>query len=143
MLFAKQIFFLCIVTLFTTSVCKREIVKELTKRFYDKQTKCLVQYKAGKGFRPAYECSGILIRGVNDKKIHKELKNAWDFKSSNRQRKSFSMTFLRKDSPFSQFPSGYNTGFILYPHLKTPNHKNRKGVYCAFPLDGNFFFYYF
>lgn len=58
-------------------------------------------------------------------------------KAGNKKRDSFSMAFLRVDSIFSQFPSGYETGFIVYPHLLTPRNKHRKRVYCAFPVDGH------
>jgi len=57
-------------------------------------------------------------------------------KPLNEEKGSFSVAFLRRDLPFSSFPSlNYSSGFILYPHLQTPPDKQRYPVYCAFPLD--------
>jgi len=47
---------------------------------------------------------------------------------------SFSLAFLRHDQKFSSV-LGSDSGFIIYPHLKTPKHKNTYRVYCSFPYD--------
>lgn len=83
---------------------------------------------------PAYKCSGIIIRGVRE---NTDLKYAWSLKPGNKESKSFSAAFLREDTPFEKFPRGYDTGFIIYPHWKTPEKENTYKVYCAFPLDAH------
>lgn len=62
---------------------------------------------------------------------------SWSKRESNIRTQAFSMSFLRKDNPFSTIAVGYDSGFILYPHLKTPPAApvNKLKVYCAFPLD--------
>lgn len=122
-----------VVALFSTSICVGDMVQELTQRFNDNKTECIDERK---NEHPAYMCSGILIRGISDIRNNKTT-FAWNFKPGNRKRKSFSVAFLRKDTAFSRFPTDYDSGFILYPHLKTPTNKNTYEAYCAFPLNGN------
>lgn len=108
------------------------IARMLTNRYNDKTLKCVDQKK---NEHPAFACSGILIRGVRD--IPNTLEYPWMFKKRNKDKNSFSMAFLRRDAPFSTFPSGYDSGFIIFPHLKTPRIKNTYQVFCAFPVDGH------
>lgn len=83
---------------------------------------------------PAYKCSGIMIRGVGD--IHTSVREfAWSLKPYNKEKNSFSVSFLRKDTPFSRLPRDYDSGFIIYPHFKTPRQKKTYDVFCAFPVD--------
>lgn len=118
---------------FIKLVLSGDIVRELTNRYYDDDMKCV---KNGKTY-PAYQCSGILIRGVRDIQRNSDRKYPWSLKSSNHKRESFSMAFLRKDTRFHEFPSDYDSGFIMYPHLRTPPGKNTYRVFCAFPIDGH------
>lgn len=125
MLFCK-IYFTLIIGLF--AFCNgQDIARELRDRYNDVSNECIDQNNDS---HPAYKCSGILIRGVDD--IHKF---AWSLKPYNKEKNSFSVSFLRKDIPFSRLPRGYDAGLILYPHLKTPRQKKTYDVYCAFPVD--------
>lgn len=130
MLFCK-IYSLFVIILFSKLTYGDDIASRLKKRYNDDRMKCVHK---GKTY-PAYKCSGILIRGVRD--IHTKWRFAWSLKPGNRERNSFSVAFLRKDTRFSQFPRGYDSGFIIYPHLKTPSRKNIYSVLCAFPLDAH------
>lgn len=117
-----------IFTLFSSLECDIDYAKRIEDRFYDKRTECFNRNNAKK---PAYQCSGILIRGVKDG--HSP---AWRMKPGNAQRTSFSVAFLREDTPFDSMPFNYNTGFIIYPHLSTPKKKNSYRVYCSLVVDG-------
>lgn len=102
------------------------IANDLKARYNDSTKIC-------SGDKPAYQCSGILIRGINQAN---KLPHAWSLKPENKQKESFSFAFLRHDQPFSSFPRGYDSGIIMFPQLKTPAGKNTYKVYCAFPTDG-------
>lgn len=128
MLFNKA-FFLLLTILYLQSLCSGDIVSRLKKRYYDTRTVCKARGKKV----PAYECSGIMIRGINE---NSNLPHAWSLKPRNKEKNSFSVAYLRKDTRFSGFPGGYNAGFIIYPHLSTPKKKNKYKVFCAFPMDG-------
>ncbi|XP_072161377.1 uncharacterized protein [Bemisia tabaci] len=83
--------------------------------------------------RPAYECSGILIRGAyRERKPH-----SWTLSAYNKEKNSFSMGYLRWDAQWAGFPLEFNAGFIMYPQLRTPRNKFRYKAYCAFPLDAH------
>lgn len=126
----KLIVIIVAVGLISNSFCD-DIVKRLKYRYNNAVGKCLNSHKKEK---PAYECSGILIRGVN---YNLKMKFAWDMKELNKQKEAFSVSYLRRDQVFSSFPRNYDSGFIIYPHLKTPRIKNTYKVLCSFPLDAD------
>lgn len=107
----------------------KNVVDELLLR-YNKTVKAC--YDENANVRPAYECAGIIIRGVNQEQ---KLPRAWSMKPLNKEKQSFSVAFLRKDQPFSKFPTNYDSGFIIYPPMKTPEKKSKIELFCAFPLD--------
>ncbi|AHG22556.2 hypothetical protein Z042_00590 [Chania multitudinisentens RB-25] len=102
------------------------IAKDLLARYNNTVKTCAKN-------EPAFKCSGIMIRGVNQAN---KLPHAWSLKPENKQKESFSFAYIRADQQFSSFPRGYDSGFIIYPHLNTPKNKNTYKVYCAFPVDG-------
>lgn len=126
MLFYKVL--LLVIGFVSQSSCRGNIVKELTKRFYDVSNEC---FDANNETQPLYKCSGIIIRGVRSYGT----KFAWSLKPADKEKNSFAMGFLRNDHSFSRLGKGYDAGFILYPHLLTPNEKNTQKVLCAFPVD--------
>jgi len=103
-----------------------DIAKRLYKRYNNLKEKC---YKR-KHEKPAFECSGIMIRGVDP-----TLKLAWNMKDLNKHKEAFSLAYLRRDQKFSRFPKDYTNGFIIYPHMFTPRKKWMYRVFCSFPLD--------
>lgn len=134
MLLSKLFFILIIVALFSTSMCKVKIVKTLKARYNEKKMHCVNKNNEKK---PAYFCSGILLRGVrHDDIVNGNLKHFYSLKAHNHGKTSFSVAFLRKDSQFSRFRRAYDSGFIMYPPLKSPKKKNTYKVYCAFPVNG-------
>jgi len=102
-----------------------DIAKRLKHRYDDDVEKC-------EDDEPAYKCSGIMIRGVNN---DLKLRYAWYMKQKNKERDAFSLAYLRKDQKFSSI-HGCDSGFILYPHLKTPKERSTYKVYCSFPFNG-------
>ncbi|CAH0762351.1 unnamed protein product [Bemisia tabaci] len=102
---------------------------ELNERFNNAVGGC----EGPRGESPAYECSGILIRGVSsDRNPY-----AWTLSKYSRETMSVCMGYLRRDAQWAGFPYGYVSGFIMYPQSKTPWTKTKTGVICAFPLDAH------
>lgn len=106
--------------------------KVLLKRYNNVVNRC---FDANKNAEPAYQCSGLVIRGIKNGKGG--LEYAWSLKNSSIKIKSFSFAFLRRDQFFDRFPCDYEAGFILYPNFETPKNKFFQKVRCAFPLDGH------
>lgn len=109
-----------------------DIATRLKSRYDDLSSVCLDSENRQ---RPAYECSGLIIRGINFDP--NQMKYPWSKKESNIRTNSFAYSYLRADQQFSRFPRGYKAGFFIYPHLKTPPtfEENKLNVFCAFPLD--------
>nr|XP_018918087.1 PREDICTED: uncharacterized protein LOC109044707 [Bemisia tabaci] len=102
---------------------------ELNERFNNEVGGC----EGPRGESPAYECSGILIRGVSsDRNPY-----AWTLSKYSRETMSVCMGYLRRDAQWAGFPYGYVSGFIMYPQSKTPWTKTKTRVICAFPLDAH------
>jgi len=120
---AKLLAIILVVKLISHSTCD-DVAKRLKYRYNDVR-ECKME-------KPAYQCSGILIRGVNNEL---NLTYAWDMKPKNKEKDAFSLAYLRKDQQFSSI-HGCDSGFIIYPHLKTPSTKNTYKVYCSFPFNG-------
>nr|XP_018908010.1 PREDICTED: uncharacterized protein LOC109037687 [Bemisia tabaci] len=74
-----------------------------------------------------------MFRGVRwDRKPY-----AWSMSPNNLEKQSFSMAYLRRDAQWSGLLlDQHDTGFIMYPQLKTPSTKRRYRVLCAFPVNG-------
>lgn len=88
----------------------------------------------GASTRPAFLCSGVLIRGTN---TFSSSYHSWDPSPSSQSRGGISFSYLRKDSKFNHLAYGYNNGFIFYPYLNAPDGKNTDiDIMCAFPIDG-------
>lgn len=75
------------------------------------------------------------MRGVRF--YNNETKFAWSLKPGDKEKNAFSFGYLRRDHPFKYLGKGYDAGFIIYPHLKTPRHKSLQKVLCFFPVDAN------
>jgi len=122
-----RLLIIVLVVAFISNSSGDDIAKRLKHRYNSVKEKCSYHGKD----KPAYQCSGIMIRGVNPK-----LPLAWNMKAMNKHKKAFSLAYLRRDQTFERFPGKYTSGFIIYPHMKTPRKRNTYKVYCSFPLDG-------
>lgn len=119
------------VMFFAASISGGNIVDELRRRFNDVTNECV---DAQNNTQPAYKCAGLLIRGVE---LRKGMKFAWSLKSIDKEQNALSYAFLRRNHTFEYLGTGYDAGFILYPHLKTPPHKLQPKVLCTFPYNSN------
>lgn len=123
-----KIYFLLFASIFGDSI-NGEISEKLLQRYNNVVKSC---FDSHQNELPAYQCSGLLVRGIRD---NNGLKFAWSVKPVDLVKNAQSFGFLRRDQFFSQLPYGYSAGFILYPHLETPKGKKMYAMYCAFPLD--------
>lgn len=110
------------------------IAQRLMDRYNDDAMECIDK----KIIKPAFQCSGLLMRALSG--VGGPLqKYAWSKKPFNSRKNAFSLTFLRKDVPFSNFfnhfVGKYESGLIYYPHLKTPSNKYTYRAFCAFPIS--------
>lgn len=112
-----------------------DIAQRLVDRYNDVSKKCVDE---NNNARPAYECSGLILRGVGRiGEPGSEQKYAWSKKSTNARRNAFSGSFLRKDQQFQTFAFNYASGFFYYPHLQIPSDKNTYPALCAYPIDAH------
>lgn len=111
-----------------STAAEENIVQKLLKRYNDQSKECVDENQVP---RPAYECSGIITRGVVN-----QTKYAWSLaEPAEIEGNSFKAAFLRSDHQYSVMRwRKYDSGFIIYPHLLTPKQKNVQDVLCAFPL---------
>lgn len=126
-----QIIFLGLIS---QSIFCDDIINRLTKRFNDLSKSC---FDSNNRERPAYECSGIMLRDVS--MDQSPLKFPWSKNEINKRTNAFSVAFFRADQLFSKFPHGYDAGFVIYPRLKTPHSRreNKQTVFCAFPVNAH------
>lgn len=81
--------------------------------------------------RPAFECSGLLIRGTeNSDKF-----NAWNPSPASQKSGGVSMSYLRKDSEYQDLGLLKSNGFVLKPNdFIEPGQRETK-VLCFYPID--------
>lgn len=117
--------------LFSIANCREiDIVQILKDRYYNNSKVCVTQSGNDDA---AYACSGLIIRGVN---VSSGMEHAWSMKPYNREKMSFSTSYLRVDTPFLRFPWIYTSGFTLFSPSDTPANKEKVEALCAFPIDG-------
>lgn len=89
-----------------------------------------VSANCGSASRPAFLCSGVLLRGTNESHNY----HSWNPVPG---RTGVAFSYLRKDAKFDHLAVGTDNGFILYPILSGPIGKWHMQVLCSFPIDGN------
>ena len=80
---------------------------------------------------PAFNCSGILLRGTN----HSSSYFAWNPSPASVTSGGVSFSYLRKDSKYTKLAFSYDNGFFIYPKYSTPEGKIDLDVLCSFPID--------
>jgi len=81
--------------------------------------------------RPAFLCSGVLLRGTTPSTAYQ----FYSISPNNKTRGGVSASYLRKDAKFKQLAYGYKSGFIFDTVLDNPaDHVDYK-VLCAFAID--------
>lgn len=85
----------------------------------------------GSPSRPAFLCSGVLLRGTTPSTAYP----FYGISPANQARAGVSASFLRKDAKFKQLAFGYKSGFIFDAVLDNPADHVDYNVLCAFPID--------
>ncbi|HEY4294301.1 hypothetical protein [Luteibacter sp.] len=81
--------------------------------------------------RPAFLCSGVLVRGT----AFAPSFHSWLPSPASVSRQGVSFTYLRHDFPVEAIY--IPEGFIVYPALDTPEGKEQAVIRCVFPVDGH------
>lgn len=89
-----------------------------------------VQDCGGSG-RPAFLCSGIMIRVATPGSTW----NVWDLSPDDRRSNGVSFSYIRRDSKFSDLGESGYTVFPLFGQYASPTKKHTMQVLCAFPRD--------
>lgn len=105
------------------------VAAELAARYRDTTTtRC-----DGLDSRPAFLCSGILLRGTATAAGF----DVWDPSPTAERVGGTSFSFVRSDYKMKRLAMSYTKGLIFYPVLKTPPGKLKIEVLCFFPVDGD------
>ena len=133
----KKLFFVLIGSLFSMGCSVLALAQplegnamatELRRRYADTRADC------GTVNRPAFLCSGILLRGTS----HAEGKpyDVWDPSDTAVRVGGTSFSYLRSDFNIKRLAYTYDKGFIFFPKLEAPADKISIEILCFFPLDG-------
>ncbi|WP_156334323.1 hypothetical protein [Pseudomonas thivervalensis] len=104
------------------------LAAELTRRYQDTRADC------GTVNRPAFLCSGILLRGTSD--AEGKPYDVWNPSDTAIRVGGTSFSYLRSDFNIKRLAYTYDKGYIFFPNLETPPDKLRIEVLCFFPVDG-------
>ncbi|MBD0686880.1 MULTISPECIES: hypothetical protein [unclassified Pseudomonas] len=104
------------------------IAAELRRRYEDTRADC------GTVNRPAFLCSGIILRGTN----HAEAKSydVWNPSDTALRVGGTSFSYLRSDFNIKRLAYTYDKGYIFFPKLAAPADKISIEILCFFPVDG-------
>lgn len=83
----------------------------------------------GTSRRPAFLCSGLLLRGT----VYSESYQFWNYGPASVQATAFS--FLRQDAKFRQLASDHRHGYVMRAMFDTPDDYIQLEVLCVFPMD--------
>ncbi|WP_299997469.1 hypothetical protein [uncultured Cedecea sp.] len=90
----------------------------------------------GNATRPAFMCSGIMLRAVETNPAFLP----WDPAPTAIANGGISFSWLRTDNNFSNLVYTYQNGYIFYPPQDIPPTKIRSiPILCAFPMDADSF----
>lgn len=111
----------------STLLVGQRTAENMTKRYYDKRENC------GTSNRPAFLCSGIIMRVVDRAKINP----VWNTSRTSQKEghRGVSFSYMRTDTRFAALAWQNNSGIIFYPKLSAPAGKLYPDVLCAFPVD--------
>lgn len=89
-------------------------------------------FDCGAHDKPAYECSGIMLRVTDSMGSF----YPWDPSDKSVASGGVSFSWLRNNSRFLKLAWGGTNGLVFYPsRLTPPGKKNDIAVLCAFPMD--------
>jgi len=103
----------------------QQVARHLGIRYENKTVNCEAPS------RPAFLCSGIMIRGTSSNPNY----HVWNNSAASKAKGGVSFAYLRADATFGRMPYNYTNGFIFqsYSHVPAKLHPE---VLCAFPIDG-------
>lgn len=104
-----------------------EVANALQTRIVDVRGDC------GGVTRPAFLCTGILLRGTSPQPD----REVWDPKDADIADGGTSFSFLRADIASGRLAYGYKSGFIFFPIMAMPPGMEDIEILCAFPLDAH------
>lgn len=104
-----------------------EVANALQTRIVDVRGDC------GGVTRPAFLCTGILLRGTSPQPD----REVWDPKDADIADGGTSFSFLRADIASGRLAYGYKSGFIFFPIMTMPPGMEDIEILCAFPLDAH------
>jgi len=100
-----------------------EVAATLERRYRDTRDNC------GSASMPAFLCSGLLIRGG----VPSNTFDVWNPSPVSVANGGVSFTYLRSDYKVKRLAYTYDSGFIFYPILSTPEGKEKVEILCFFP----------
>ncbi|MDC9582883.1 N-acyl homoserine lactonase [Xenorhabdus sp. PR6a] len=105
-----------------------DLANELTQRYNDTRNDC------GDEDRPAFLCSGIMLRGT----VPSDNYYSWNPSPRSQASGGVSFSYLRTDSKLLTLDAGYTNGFIFSPYLSaSANNKEHPEALCYFPLNAD------
>ncbi len=99
--------------------------RHLTSRYVDVRDNC------GRDSKPAFLCSGVLIRGTS----YKAGRHSWDNSPANHTSGGVSFSYLRADSKYNKLAYGYVNGYVLLPYDYATSAMLHPEILCSFPID--------
>lgn len=105
-----------------------QIANTLTQQYNNTRSHC-----GGKPLRPAFTCSGLIIRGT----MPSDQYHSWNPSPNSVKSGGTSFSYMRADIKFGKLAYGYKNGFILFPPMKAPKSMTSLRVLCMFPIDGD------
>ena len=106
----------------------QETAAQITQRYRDTRSDC------GAPSRPAFLCTGVLLRGTNPSPDY----HAWNPSDFSIASGGVSFSYLRTDAKYKVLAYGYKNGFFFSPYLGSEG-KVHPEVLCSFTIDGHTF----
>lgn len=109
--------------------------KDMADLYHDVSQDCGVENSDHSKKRPAFLCSGVIIRTAvpgNDW-------NVWDLSDDDKKSNGVSFSYLREDIDLGELGGPNASGFTVFPlygEFNAPVEKHALQVMCSFPLDG-------
>jgi len=113
----------------TVRVGGAQTAADLTQNYSHKAIDC------GSSTKPAFLCSGVLLRGTN---TFSTSYHSWDPSPTSVESGGVSFSYLRIDSKYSKLAYSYNNGFIFFPFFNAPDNEGIDtdiDIMCSFPID--------
>lgn len=125
-LFKNTVLTILLSSTLISSYSYAKIVDDLTANYNNVAINC------GSSRKPAFLCSGVLIRATS----YSPRYNMWDPSPGSISRGGVSFSYIRKDVKLNRLVHDKDSGVIFYPSLLRPAEKDEIEALCSFPIDG-------